>query len=783
MAEEFVQSVEDGVHLSKRIYFGKDRAVAPPKPMTAMEKASQSYLPESPMLYAVICDPAIVDNPDIPSYQPHVHGRCDPPALIPLQMNGISLDADCYLDTAFITVTGSWRVHCVMGSRSCDCRIAVPMGEQGSILGVEVELPRKSYCTKILTMDDESETEKVAKIEDGCFLKPHIFTLTIPQVDGGTNISVTIRWSQKLLYCNGQLTLDVPFSFPDFVTPAGKKISKKEKIQLNVNSGPGTEVMCKTTSHPLKERHRQAGKLGFYYESDVLNWSSGNFIFSYTVSSGHTCGSVLLQSPPLLDSDQREIFCCSLFPGDQQCRKTNGNLLVILLHLASIEPYDVPSSCQIASCSSRSKNVFRKEVVFVVDISGSMKGKPIEDTKQALSMALSKLDSQDLFNIIAFNSEKYLFSSSLELATKKAIENATQWIGTNFIAGGGTNILNPMTQAMEMFSYTQQHIPIIFLVTDGAVEDERHICEDCSATIRHLNHDVLDLGSSHLGLFCNHYFLRMLAVMSRGHYNAAYDVDSIEVRMEQLFSRASSVILANIAFENLDGLEEFEVFPAPVPDLSSEGPLVLSGRYRGVFPETLKAKGVLADLSNFSLDLKAVQAKDIPLDKVLARQQVELLTAQAWLTENKDLEQKIAQTSIQNAIISEYTRMILIETNRGKLVTQSTSKQKVSTAPKKIEEPKLQKKILLQNLGVGFGDCSATVENIPPGISETKPETAEILAKAASNCCGKMCGICCIQTCSKMNDQCAIVLTQFLGAMACLGCLSCCEICCSVNDG
>lgn len=747
-----MKSVEDGVHLAKRIYFGKDRAVAPPKPMTAMEKASLSYLPESPMLYAVIGDPAIVDNPDIPSYQPHVHGRCDPPALIPLQMNGISLEADCYLDTAFITVTGSWRVHCVMGSRSCDCRIAVPMGEQGSILGVEVELPRKSYSTKIVTLDDESETEKVAKIEDGCFLKPHIFTLSIPQVDGGTNISVTIRWSQKLLYCNGQLTLDVPFSFPDFVTPAGKKISKKEKIQLNVNSGPGIEVICKSTSHPLKERQRQAGKLGFFYESDVLNWSRANFVFSYAVSSSHTYGNVLLQSPPPLDSDQREIFCCSLFPGDQQCKK-----------------------------------VFRKEVVFVVDISGSMKGKPIEDTKQALCTALSKLDSQDLFNIIAFNSEKYLFSSSLELATKKSIENATQWIGTNFIAGGGTNILNPLTQAMEMFSYTQQHIPIIFLVTDGAVEDERHICNVLKSHLMQKQMICPRLYTFGIGLFCNHYFLRMLAVMSRGHYNAAYDVDSIEVRVEQLFSRASSVILANIAFENLDGLEEFEVFPTPVPDLSSKGPLVLSGRYRGVFPDTLKAKGVLADLSNFSLDLKAIQTKDIPLDKVLARQQIELLTAQAWLTENKDLEQKIAQTSIQNGVISEYTRMILIETDKGKVITESTSKRKVSTAPKKIEEAKLQKKTLLQNLGAGFGNYSATIENISPGITETKPETAEILAKAASNCCGKMCDICCcmccIRTCSKMNDQCAIVLTQFLGSLACLGCFACCELCCSGNDG
>lgn len=131
MAEDFARAVEDGIRLSKRIYFGKDRAVAPPKPILAMDKAGEhSYLPSAVMVYAIIGDPSIVDNPDIPSYQPHVHGRCDPPALIPLQMNGISLEADCYFDTAFVTVSGSWRVHCVMGSRSCDCRIAIPMGEQ-----------------------------------------------------------------------------------------------------------------------------------------------------------------------------------------------------------------------------------------------------------------------------------------------------------------------------------------------------------------------------------------------------------------------------------------------------------------------------------------------------------------------------------------------------------------------------------------------------------------------------------------------------------------------------
>lgn len=132
MAAEFSKAVELGLKLSKRIYYGKDEstvASAPPRP-AAMTTGSESYLPTAPMVYAEINDPAMVDNPDVPSYQPYVHGRCDPPVLIPLHMHGVSMEVDCFLDTAFVTVSGAWRVHCVSASRSCFCRIAVPMGAQ-----------------------------------------------------------------------------------------------------------------------------------------------------------------------------------------------------------------------------------------------------------------------------------------------------------------------------------------------------------------------------------------------------------------------------------------------------------------------------------------------------------------------------------------------------------------------------------------------------------------------------------------------------------------------------
>lgn len=72
------------------------------------------------------------------------------------------------------------------------------------------------------------------------------------KVEGGSNLSIKFSWSQKLLYQDGQFNLTVPFCFPTHITPAGKKIPKREKIQLNVNSGTGTEILCKATSHLLK---------------------------------------------------------------------------------------------------------------------------------------------------------------------------------------------------------------------------------------------------------------------------------------------------------------------------------------------------------------------------------------------------------------------------------------------------------------------------------------------------------------------------------------------------
>jgi len=83
-----------------------------------------------------------------------------------------------------------------------------------------------------------------------------------------------------------------------------------------------------------------------------------------------------------------------------------------------------------------------------------MLGKLIEDTKYAVLAALSKLNRDDSFNIIAFNGETYLFSKSVELASEDAVKRATEWINLNFVAGGGTNISRPLNTVPMKYRFS-----------------------------------------------------------------------------------------------------------------------------------------------------------------------------------------------------------------------------------------------------------------------------------------------------------------------------------------
>ncbi|KAJ0759569.1 putative von Willebrand factor, type A, von Willebrand factor A-like domain superfamily [Helianthus annuus] len=453
--------------------------------------------------------------------------------------------------------------------------------------------------------------------------------------------------------------LCVPFTYPVHVFPVSKKVSCTEKILLDVNSGTYGAITCNIASHPLKasqkyllypkkkkiiisEVKRRAGQLSFSYEAEVLKWSTQDFYFSYSVCANEIFGGLLVQPPSLNDYDQRDMFCFYIFPGVNQSMKA-----------------------------------FKKEVVFIIDISGSMRDEPLEKTKYEVVGSLWKLNQGDMFNILASNGEIKSFSSSLEFATEETITNATEWMNTNLIAHGGTNLMLPLKQAVDMVGKTSDSIPLIFLITDGAVEDERDICNTMKCRIGNGQLNSPRIHTFGIGSYCNHYFLQMLANIGRGYFDSALDVDSISIRMQKLFDNATAPLLSNVTLDALQNLESHEIFPFRLPDLLSGRPLIVSGRFKGEFPDIVKARGLLADFNTRVIDVKVKKANDMPLEMVCARREIAALTAQAWLDQNTELEQKVAKMSLQRGIPSEYTLMILVQHENVKPAIESVSPEEV----------------------------------------------------------------------------------------------------------
>lgn len=195
-------------------------------------------------------------------------------------------------------------------------------------------------------------------------------------------------------------------------------------------------------------------------------------------------------------------------------------------------------------------------------------------------------------------------------------------------------------------------------------------------------------------------------------------------------------------------------------------------------------------MTDFTIDIQGQRANDIPLhkvglylqfyqihvtwslsnhvtyfDQVLAKKQIEFYTAQAWLSNDTELEVKVSKMSVETGIVSEYTRMIMLKTG-----PPAKKFGKKDADPKTVTE----KIKVLHQLGLEFGNITATIENIPPGFLPKLPTQTEMLAAAAGNCCanvfGKCCCMCCVQACSRINNQCSIVLTQFCGFVTCFGC-------------
>ncbi|MCB1954514.1 MAG: marine proteobacterial sortase target protein [Rhodocyclaceae bacterium] len=211
-----------------------------------------------------------------------------------------------------------------------------------------------------------------------------------------------------------------------------------------------------------------------------------------------------------------------------------------------------------------------REVIFVIDTSGSMEGEAIVQAREALQLALRRLHDDDAFNVIAFSSTPEAMFPSAFPATTRNVAFATSWVG-NLHADGGTEMAAALEIALED-SHDEARVRQVVFLTDGAVGNEAQLFELIQRRLGRSRLFTIGIGSAP-----NSYFMRKAAQFGRGSFTYIGRTEDVKNHMAALFERLESPLARDIRIQWPAGAE-VDMWPERIPDLYLGEPIVLAAR-------------------------------------------------------------------------------------------------------------------------------------------------------------------------------------------------------------
>jgi Ca-activated chloride channel homolog len=310
------------------------------------------------------------------------------------------------------------------------------------------------------------------------------------------------------------------------------------------------------------------------------------------------------------------------------------------------------------------KKAMPKDVAFVLDTSGSMAGKKLEQAKKALRFCVENLNDNDRFEIVRFSTEvEPLFDKLV------AANDANRDQANNFIKGlrpiGGTDIDDALQKALSLRPADSKRPFAVIFLTDGmptvGATDEGQIVADTKKA-----------GGGHTRVFCfgiggdvNTHLLDKITEETRAFSQYVLPEEDIEVKVSNFFSKIKDPVLANPTIKFTAGVRVAKMYPAPLPDLFRGDQLVLAGRYAGEGSSAVILEGTVnGETKSFTYEVNFPRHRDdnefIP--RLWATRRVGYLLDEIRLHgEIGELRDEVTQLARQFNIVTPYTAYLIVE--------------------------------------------------------------------------------------------------------------------------
>lgn len=329
--------------------------------------------------------------------------------------------------------------------------------------------------------------------------------------------------------------------------------------------------------------------------------------------------------------------------------------------------------------------VIAKDVILVLDVSGSMRGSKIAQAQNALYYVLDHLNPNDRFNIVTFSTGTSAYASALRPASAR--EDGRNFV-SRIVAEGSTDINRALLEALN--GADKERPTIVIFLTDGLPTTGETNTQKIIANVTNgaPNAKRVRLFTFGVGDDVNTILLDTLAEKLRGASGYVRPHEKIDEIVTAFYAKVSTPVLSDLSVD-WGGIAVNDVYPYPLPDLFAGSQLVVAGRYRNGGPTTITLKGTINGVPQtfrYSDVNFKTSGGDEFIPRLWAQRKIGYLMNEIRLRgENREIINEIVALAIRYGIVTPYTSFLVDE--RQDVLTQSgrdnAAKQAQATAAPK----------------------------------------------------------------------------------------------------
>lgn len=300
--------------------------------------------------------------------------------------------------------------------------------------------------------------------------------------------------------------------------------------------------------------------------------------------------------------------------------------------------------------------IIPREYVFILDVSGSMHGFPLDTAKTLMSGLLNGLDEQDRVNVMLFAGNNSVLAPKSLPVTRANIKKALDFV-YNAHGGGGTELVPALKNAMRL-PRVDGMSRIAVVVTDGYVSVEKEAFEIIARNLNTTNVFSFGIGSS-----VNRFLIEGMARAGQGEPFVVLNQSGANASAKAFMKQISSPILQGIEVK-FEGVDAYDVEPVTLPDMFADKPLVLFGKYRNAHDGNIILSGhtINGEYKNTMSFNKALKSDDQKALKYLwARQRIMRLSDMNKLFNDDERIEEVTRLGLEYNLLTDYTSFVAVD--------------------------------------------------------------------------------------------------------------------------